>query len=225
MGVDGLKQDKDVVEKERLREEENKRFRQQHSGYRDEINNMLEREVYDELLSYFKTESIQKLCLMENEAAIMNVVLGIYQDELKNGSETKILNGIHSMQEARERFLQTKFTMWRLEFFDEKDEFLEFLAKNPVSPYFFMHLIYTSSFEKGDTALKIAMLLKESGRFAQAFSMLNFLNQLCPNEEIICCEMADICILAGQLESANDCIQRIKNPSGILMQYREKWGM
>ncbi len=225
MSVEGMNHEKDIVEKERRREEENKKFLQQHEGYQKEIDRMLEDKAYDELLDYYQSEPVRKLCLMENDVAIMNIVLAIYQDEVKNGSEGKILTDIHSMKEARERYLQAKFMMWRLEFFHENGRFLKFIEKNPVSPYFLMHLIYTSSFEKGDTTLKMAILLKESGRFAQAFAMLNFLNQLCPGEEIIYCEMADVCILAGKFESANDCIQRIKNPSEVLTQYRKKWGV
>lgn len=225
MSIGEANQKSEIVVRERQREEENKKFRQQHAGYREVIDGFLAKKAYDELLDYYRTEPVRKLCLMENDVAIMNVALAIYQDELKNGSEKKILTDIHSMQEVRERYLQAKFMMWRLEFFDENDRFLEFLAKNPVSPYFLMHLIYTSSFEKGDTALKMAILLKGSGRFAQAFAILNFVNQLCPDEEIVYCEMADICIMTGQAESANDCIQRIKNPSGILAGYRKKWGM
>lgn len=225
MRMDGPNQEQESVETEWRREEENKKFLQQYSRYREEIDGMLGRKAYEELLDYFRTEDVRKLCHMETEAAIMNVVLAIYQDEIKNGCEIQILSGIHNIQEARERYLRAKFMMWRLEFFDERDEFQEFLAKNPASPYFLMHLIYTSSFEKGDTALKIAVLLKESRKFGQAFAVLNFLNQLCPDEEIVYCEMADVCIMAGQTESANDCIQRIKSPSGILAGYRRKWGM
>lgn len=225
MSVDEMYEKCEVVEQERQEEEDKKKFRQQHAGYREAIDGFLAREAYDELLDYYQTEPVKKLCLMENDVAIVNIVLVIYQDELANGSEKKILTGIHSMREARERYLRAKFVMWRLEFFDEKDVFLELLEKHPVSPYFLMHLIYTSSFEKGDTAIKMTMILKESGRFAQAFAILNFLNQLCPDEEAIYCEMAEVCILAGQIESANACIQRIKNPSGILAEYRKKWGM
>lgn len=225
MGREGTNQKYELMEEERRREEENKKFRQQHNEYREVIDEMLERRAYDELLDYYRTKPIRKLCLMENEVAIMNVVLAIYQDELENGSDTRILEGIHNMREARERYLQAKFMMWRLEFFDENNEFLDFLAKSPVSPWFLMHLIYTSAFDKGNTALKMAMLLKMDKKLAQTFAILNFVNQLCPDEEIIYCEMADVCIMAGQTESANDCIQRIKSPSGILAGYRRKWGM
>ena len=227
MGAYGIdtNQEGGVIEQERRREEENKKFRQQFAGYKEEINSFLEREAYEELLDYYMTDNFKKLCLLETEAAVINVVLSIYQEEVNNNSEKKILNGIHNMKEARERYLQAKFAMWRLEFFNERDGFLEFIEKNPVSSYFLIYLVHTSSFEKGDTAIKMAVFLKESGRFSQAFAMLNYVNDLCPDAEIVYCEMADICIRAGQLENAADCIGRIKNPSGILVGYRKKWGM
>lgn len=227
MGTDGIgiACEDETVKKERRREEENARLRREYAGYREEIDGFLEKKAYEELLSYQESEKFRKLCNLDSEAAIINVVLCIYRDERKNHCEEKILTGIHTMKEARERFLKAKFVMWKLEFFDENGLFLDFLDKNPVSPYFLMHLIYTSSFEKGDTTLKMAMLLKEKGRFAQAFAMLNYLDQLCPGEEVVYCEMADICIMTGQAESAANCIGRIKEPTAILAGYRRKWGI
>ena len=227
MGTDGIERAcaEEKVTKERRREKENARLRQEYANYREEIDCFLEKKAYEELLSYQETDKFRKVCNLDSEAAIMNVVLCIYRDERKNHCEENILAGIHTMKEARRRFLQAKFVMWKLEFFDENDLFLDFLEKNPVSSYFLMHLIYTSSFEKGDAALKMAMLLKEKRRFAQAFAMLNYLDQICPGEEVVYCEMADICIITGQAESAANCIGRIKEPTAILAGYRRKWGI
>lgn len=214
-----------MIELERQLEEQNNKFRQRFLGYREELDDILAREAYEELPDYCQAEFFREMRLLENDAAIMNVVVSIYQDERKNDSENRILTGVHSLRQAKERFLSLKFLMWRFEFFGESDGFIKFLENNPVSPYFLMHLIYTSSFDKGNTALKMAMLLKENERFAHAFAILNFLNQLCPEEEIIYCEMADICIRTGQIKSAKDCIARIKHPSGVFELYRKNWGI
>lgn len=225
MSIDEANQKSKMIEQDRMEAEIMKNFLQEHAGYKEALDGFLQREAYDELLDYCKTDDFRALCYMEAEAAIMSVVLAIYEDELKEGSEKIILTDIHSVQEARERYLQAKFVMWRLEFFDECDGFLELLDKNQVSSCFLKYLIHTSSFDKMNTTFKMAMLLKENGRFAQAFAMLNYANELCPDEEIVYCEMAEVCLCAGLIENANNCVQRIKNPSGILAEYWKKWGL
>ena len=55
--------------------------------------------------------------------------------------------------------------------------------------------------------------------------MLNYVNELMPNQEIVFCEMADICMQLGQLEDALNCLKNIKNTSEILVRYYEKWGI
>lgn len=213
------------VEMERQEEEKRTKIRQLSEGYRDEIDELLRKESYQELEMYFQSEKIHKICQIENEAAIMNVILNIYDMEVQEGVERGILYDVHDMKSAVDWYLKVKFLMWRLEFLGEKKDISSYMQEDRISVPFLKYLIHTSSFHRIDTSYKLAMLLKELGKWGKAFAMLNYVNELMPDQEIVFCEMADICIQLGQLESAVQCLGNIKNPSEVLVKYQERWGI
>lgn len=213
------------IEKEKCEEEEKRKLLESFAGYQRDIDDLLESRSYSKLLEYFQSDKMKLISKIENQAAVMGIVLSIYQMETEEGIEEGIFSGIFDMKSAEERYLKVKFLMWRLEFLDQKNELSEFMNKYPVSVPFLKYLIHTSSFEKTNTAFKIALLLKEKKKWGQAFAMLNYVNELSPDEELVFCEMADICMQIGQYENVSSCIKKIRNPSEILRSYCKKWGM
>ena len=145
--------------------------------------------------------------------------------EVEEGVEPGILDGVRNMQEIEERWLKLKFLMWKMEFTEEKEKLAEFLERYQISVPFLKYLVNTSSFDKANTAFKLAMILKNAQKPIAAFAMLNYANELAPNEELVFCEMADICMNLGQYKEAQECIRRIENPTGILVAYLERWGV
>lgn len=220
-----IEQIEQLIKSERQEEDEKTRVRQSSLGYRQEIDRLLREGSYQELMEFFRIEKMQKICCLETEMAIMNVILNIYEMEINEGAETGILSAVHDMKSAVNWYLKVKFLMWRLEFLGEKNELSELMQKDRVSVPFLKYLVHTSSFEKADTSYKLAILLKETGRWGKAFAMLNYVNELMPNQEIVFCEMADICMQLGQSESALNCLKNIKNPSELLVRYQRKWGI
>ena len=214
-----------IIEEERQQEEKKIELRRQLIQCRQQIEDYLKREAYEDLLAFYQTEQMQMLAGIENDVAVFLVILSIYQMELQEGTKQGILFGIHSMKDAQERYLRAKFLMWRLEFKDEMEGLALFMKQNRVSVPFFKYLVHTSSFTKEETAFKLAMILKENKKYGQAFGMLNYVNELSPGMESVFCEMADICMILGQVESAKSCLENIKNSSVILAEYREKWGI
>lgn len=189
------------------------------------INQYLKEENTEELFQIFQEKEFQELARIDNTLAIFNVILSIYQMEIEEKVSGKILEGIHSLQEAEEYYLKLKFLMWRLEFQNEKNGLRAFLKEHQVSVPFLKYLVHTSSFEKANTAFKLAGILKEEGRFGEAFVMLNYLDELCPGEELTYCEMADICMENHKYKEASECLRKIQSPSGILEAYIQKWGI
>lgn len=216
---------KRIVEPERQEEEEKTRIKHLYAGYRDEINELLRKESYQELEIYFQSEKIHKICQIDGAALIMHIILNIYGMEVQEGVEKGILYEVHDMKSAVDRYLKVKFLMWRLEFLGEKEEMLSLMQRDMISVPFIKFLVHTSSFKQVETSFTLSMLLKEAGKWGKAFAMLNYVNELMPNQEIVFCEMADICIRLGQLDSARDCLNNIKNPSEILGRYQDRWRM
>ncbi len=219
------RQPENFMEEKKRESEEKKRLKEEFAGYQQEIDTFLEREGYGELLEYFQSEKMQLLSKIDNDVAVLSIILDIYKEELQEHVPSGILSNIHSMEEARERYLQVKFLMWRLEFLGEDTQLSEWMDKDMISVPFFRCLIDASSFEKANTAFKLAMLLKKKGKSNWALSMLEFVEQLSPGEEIVFCEMADICIQAGRMKEAASFLKKIMCPTGIFAQYQEKWGI
>ncbi len=214
-----------VIEPEREKEREKTAIRQLYTGYRDEIDELLKKTSYQELIEYFQSDKIQTVAQIDGEIATMGIILNVYEMELREGVETGILSAVYDMKSAVDWYLKVKFLMWRLEFLGEKDELSKLMREDKVSVPFMKYLVHTSSFEKEDTSFKIAMLLKETGRWGKAFAMLNYVNELMPDQEIVFCEMADICVQLGRLEDAMNCLKNINNPSELLVRYQKKWGI
>lgn len=227
MGSEGtvIRQTENFMEEKKREAEEKRRLREKFAGFQQEIDCFLVREAYGELLEYYRSEKMQLLSKIDNDVAVLNIILDIYKEELQEHAPNGILSNIHSMEEARERYLRVKFLMWRLEFLSEDTQLSEWMDKDMISVPFFRHMINASSFEKENTAFKLAMLMKEKGKSKWALSMLEFVDQLSPGEEVVYCEMADICIQAGQMKDAVYYLKRITCPTGIFAQYQEKWGI
>jgi hypothetical protein len=213
------------IEREKHEAEERRKFLEDFADYQKKVNELLKRREYSELLEYYQTEKMSMVSKLENKAAIMWIILNIYQMEIDEGIEEGILSKFSDMQSAVEHYLKMKFLMWRFEFMDEGAGLSEMIDSHPSSVPFFKYLIHTSSFDKANTAFKLALLLKKKGKWGKAFAILNYVNELTPDEEIVFCEMADICIQTGQTGSAAECLGRIKEPSEILVEYQKKWGI
>ena len=219
MGKYDEKISEDIAETE-LREE---RKKANLDKCKKEINKRLKAEDYASLPGLFQTEEMKEMAQLDNSFAIMHIVMSIYDMEQTEGVTEGILSGVYDMQEAEQRYLNMKFLMWRLEFAGDSAGLSEQIQQNHVSVPFLKYLIHTSSFDQANTAYKIAMLLKEHRRYANAFGMLRFVNELTPGEESVLCEMADIWIKMRQYQMAETCIQQIKNPTSILAKYQQQW--
>lgn len=198
-------------------------YQSRESEIKDKIDEYLNQEKYNELISYFTQAEVADIAVKSGELGNFTIILNIYKMEQEEKQKEKILEGIHSMKEAEEFYLKLKFLMWRIEFRDESQEFMRFVKEHPISLSFLKYLIHTSSFEKVNTAFKIAMLLKENEYYGKAFGMLNYVNELSPNEEVVYCEMADICMKNQQYREAIECIKQITQPTEIFLQYEQKW--
>lgn len=218
----------DLLENSRQSAEQKRKFKEEFAGYQKEIDEFLGKKAYGELLEYFQSDKMGIMSKIENDAAVMCIILSIYQMEMQEGVEQGIFNGIFNMESAVKRYLKIKFLIWRLEFLDESAVLLEAVDNYSISVPFFKYLIHTSSFDKVNTSFKLAMLLKEKEKLAQAFAILNYTNELGPGKrgsERVYCEMADICIRLGQLGNAAACLKNIEEPSEIFAGYQEKWGI
>lgn len=213
----------ELMEQEKQKETEKQELREKYAGCRKKIDAFLEEGAYGQLQDYVQTQEVQILSKLESDVALLCIVLSVYFMEQQEGAEHVILEGVRSLQQMRERWLTAKFLMWRLEFTGEKEGLGEFLEKYQVSVPFLKYLVHTSSFDKANTSLKLAMFLKENHKLAAAFAMLSYVNELCPDEEFVLCEMADICMRAGQFKQAQEYIGRIQNPTGILNGFLERW--
>lgn len=157
------------IEREKHEAEERRKFLEDFADYQKKVNELLKRREYSELLEYYQTEKMSMVSKLENKAAIMWIILNIYQMEIDEGIEEGILSKFSDMQSAVEHYLKMKFLMWRFEFMDEGAGLSEMIDSHPSSVPFFKYLIHTSSFDKANTAFKLALLLKKKDKWGKAF--------------------------------------------------------
>lgn len=187
-----------------------------------QVNRFLKDKKYEELLALFQTEEVRELSLIDNHFANMSVILSIYYMEQNEKDAYQIFDGIDDMQDAEKKYLRIKFLVWRLEFTGDKVNVGKDILKNKISNSFLKYVIHTSSFDKAHTAYELGMVFKEEKRYVDAFSMLRYAAELEP-EEIVFCEMADICVKMKQYLMAETCIRQIKTPSSVLEEYQKLW--
>lgn len=206
-------------------QERQQKYNNNYPIYGKIIEQCLEQEKYGELIELFQRKEVVEIVQMNTSIAILNLVVNIYQMEQEERIPHKILDGLHTLKEVEEAFLEVKFLLWKLEFTDEEEQFMDYAIDQQISVPYMKYLIHTCAFNKEDTAKKIAMQYKQRGSFGKAFGMLNYLNELSRNEEFVYCEMADICILLQQYQKAAYCIGRIQKPTELLAEYEQKWGI
>ena len=72
-----------IIEEERQQEVKKNELRRQLIHCRQQIEDYLKREAYEELLAFYQTEQMQMLAGIENDVAVFLVILSIYQMELQ----------------------------------------------------------------------------------------------------------------------------------------------
>lgn len=214
------------IQADRLEIEENeKKLSIYNAEYRDKIIQYLAQGKYDDLAGLFLQREVRHIAHMDEKIARLDIALKIYGEEQAQHIQDGIFCGKSTLEEINTSFLELKFLMWRYLFKDEKDGIKQYIIQNHISNPYLTYMIQSSAFEKGLTAFQMAMLWKEIGRFAQAFGMLDLANRYSPDEEIILCEMADICFRLQQYGLAASYVGRIRNPSNLLASYRQEWGI
>jgi len=219
------------IEKEAAQIKEwHEKYQHQLEHHYKEIDEKLQNgsiEKREQILELFQDQQFQSIFYQDAAIAQMSIILGIYQTEKEDKKEHTILDQGNSIGELTEYFLKLKFKIWRLEMqLDEESKklFLDFVSQYNVTLHAIKFIIHTSSFDKANTAFKIGCLLKNQQQAAMAFGMFNYALELCPGEDIILCEMADICFLNKQYETAKQLIAMVENKTGILEEYMRKWG-
>lgn len=204
-------------------EEREQRFHQFYERYRGMIEQYLQEEKYNEIVILFEQKEVLELAQMDTGFAILNIIVNIYCMELNEQTAHKIWNHVHSLDELIQIYLRLKMYLWRLEFTEDKNSFIDYVMEQKISVPCIKWLIHTSAFKKSDTVYQIALLYKERRCYAAAFGMLYYLNELSSDKELINCEMADLYIQLQQYQAAADCLEKIKHPSELFERYKQKW--
>lgn len=217
---------KDAMEIEDWVKRNNERLIQ----YYEEINDMLSDKQSDgrgALVELFQNKEFQADFYQDAVIAQLSIVLGIYQSERDDKIVETILDQGGSIQQLNDFFLALKFKLWRVEQVFDKEAikgFYEFVESRKVTIHALKYIIHTSCFEKLNTAFKIATIFRDSNKPAKAFAMFNYALELSPGEEIILCEMADICMANRQYDMVPSLLEMIKEKTNIFREYQSKWG-
>lgn len=196
--------------------------------------------MIEEALKVHSKESIQRMLRFFHDKkeisiyqeipiiAYMVIIITIYDAEINEGTEPTFLDGRHSIAELIELFNRIKFLLWRMEFdMDEKsaDLLLSVIEKNKISITAVTYILQSAGIDKKKLIIKAALLFKDRKKLALAFKLLKNASVLHPGEEIILCELAEICFLADNKDAAIQYLSQIKNVSRYALDLKKKWGL
>ncbi len=216
--------DSEIEQEKRLIAEKEQLYNENYPNYKKMIEQCMREERYHDITTLFEQKDVLELAQIDNDFAVLNIIVNIYRMELNEQTTEHIWDHMHTMDDMISFYLRLKMYLWRFEFTEDQTSFLKYVSEQKITIPCVKWLIHTSSFHKADTVYKIAVWYKERQYFVQAFQMILYLNELSSEKELIYCEMADIYIELHEYEAACECIKKIQYPTKLLEQYKQRWG-
>lgn len=221
-----------VREKEKREQEWQRSYKQQEQEVLEKIEQNLAlgtQEARTELLTMFRNQEFTEIYKTRNALAYMIVIMQVYEKEIQAGEKETILDMGRSRQELKEKYVELKFILWRIDFVKDesgKEMLLDFIRKNHATPYMIRRVIDTSVFRthQEQMLIKLSDIFIEQNMLRYAFHMLEYLDELSPGNEEILCMLAELMGSAGKQAQAAEYLDRVKNPGGLTERMREKYG-
>lgn len=188
--------------------------------YTAKINNWLSdvgRQGREQLIALYHNEEFLQNFMCDPEMAYMQVVISIYEDEIKENTEYTILDGKKTIDEVIQFLLILKFKLWHVEQdFSENSyqEFLDFVRDQHVSVITITYIVHTFSMKKAETLYKLGIIFQHVGMIRYAFVLLKYANEVQPGDRYILEKLAEICLAAGKKDVAEQCLAMIQNDNG-----------
>lgn len=217
-GVAYKQSEEALAEMERSCLQNKKMWEEEVPKYQKYINHLLSTENREQLSELLSSEEFVRKFSGVTEMAYMILINQIYQQELLEQVEKTVLDGHVSMEEVIAYVQEIRFRLWRLEIYMDKNDglqLLDFIQKNQVSSYLLKFIVNIAGLNKVRLLKCLAEIFLEHGMFGRAFAMLKYADELFPGTEEILCIMADLCLQAGKIEEAVQCMKRIKSPTQI----------
>lgn len=195
--------------------------------YQNYINDLLREGNRGQLSELLSSEEFVRKFSGVTEMAYMILINQIYRQEVLEHVEKTVLDGHLSMEEAIAYVQEIRFQLWRLEFYmEEKDglQLLDFIRQNRVSNYLLKYIVNIAALNKVRLLKCLAEIFLKHGMSGRAFAMLKYADELFPGTEDILCIMADLCLQAGKIEEAAQCMKQIKSPTQITEEICRKLG-
>lgn len=221
-----------VREKEKQEQEWHRSYKQQEQEVLEKIEQNLAlgtQEARAELLTMFRNQEFTEIYKTRNALAYMIVIMQVYEKEIQAGEKETILDMGRSCQELKEKYVELKFILWRIDFVKDesgKEMLLDFIRKNHATPYMIRRVIDTSVFQthQEQMLIKLSDIFIEQNMLRYAFHMLEYLDELSPGNEEILCMLAELMGSAGKQAQAAEYLDRVKKPGGLTERMREKYG-
>lgn len=221
-----------VREKEKQEQEWQRSYKQQEQEVLEKIEQNLAlgtQEARAELLTMFRNQEFTEIYKTRNALAYMIVIMQVYEKEIQAGEKETILDMGRSCQELKEKYVELKFILWRIDFVKDesgKEMLLDFIRKNHATPYMIRRVIDTSVFQthQEQMLIKLSDIFIEQNMLRYAFHMLEYLDELSPGNEEILCMLAELMGSAGKQAQAAEYLDRVKKPGGLTERMRERYG-
>ena len=219
-----------IREKELEELEWNRKNKKQQEIYMAQIEKKLRERTQtsrEELLELFRKKEFIDAYKTENDMAYMIVIMQIYENEKRAGTESCILDMGTESREIKSKLQELKFILWRMEFAKDvqgKEMLVNFIHENQPTAEMIQYIVLTSSNDKPQMLIKLADIFIEQSMLSYAFRMLEYAEELVPGDEEILCILTQLCICVGNQKRAGEYLNKVKNPGELTEGIRRKYG-
>lgn len=151
-----------------------------------------------------------------DDAAIMYVVMQIYEREQKSGITSGILEQGKDVEQLQKYMQNLKFMLYRVDFeidAEVGEELLMFIKQHNVSTIVLETMMTTVAMRPLLLALKLEQLFEQNLMYKELFFIYNFINQRYPGNYRVLRKQAELYLRTGYKEEARECLGQIPDYS------------
>lgn len=183
---------------------------------REQVDRLLEQAketAYTELYELF-CNPVNATCIQKKlDLGVMKGFLECWRSERELGIEC-ILQDVKNLQQVKQKYLQVKHGLWRIEqdlSAEKCREALENMTSPGISKYFIVWVIYMNLRDRVETCIKVSRLFRRQS-VKDAMEILIYALLFFPQNEMLLLEQADLLLENNLWEEALKTLNAIENP-------------
>ena len=121
--------DSEIEQEKRLIAEKEQLYNENYPNYKKLIEQCMREERYHDITTLFEQKDVLELAQIDNDFAVLNIIVNIYRMELNEQTTEHIWDHMHTMEDMISFYLRLKMYLWRFEFTEDQTSFLKYVSE------------------------------------------------------------------------------------------------